>query len=103
MHIICFYVPHEQAEQVKTAMFNAGGGQVGNYSHCSFEHPGIGQFLPHQGAQPALGAIDQLERVQELKVEMVCDPSKTKAIISAMKDSHPYEEVAYHVIESLKF
>jgi len=30
---------------------------------------------------------------------MVCEPEKLTLVIQAMQDSHPYEVVAYHVVE----
>ena len=50
------YVPPENAEAVRTAVFAAGAGQIGDYSCCSWSVTGTGQFLPHDGATPAIGA-----------------------------------------------
>lgn len=100
---IIFYVPEKEAEQVKLAMFQAGAGRVGNYSHCSFESKGLGQFLPLNGAKPAIGKVGDLETVPELKVEMVCEEVLIKDVILAMKKAHPYETPAYSVIQMLNY
>lgn len=100
---IIFYVPEKEAEVVKLAMFEAGAGKVGNYSHCSFESKGLGQFLPLEGARPALGQVGAIERVTELKVEMVCEESLIKEVIQAMRKTHPYETPAYSVIQMLNY
>jgi hypothetical protein len=100
MHI-SFYVPEDHAEKVKTAMFSAGGGQIGNYENCSFEYKGIGQFKPLKGSQPFLGHEGQIEKVSELKVEMVCEDFLIEAVVNALKKAHPYETPAYYVIKTL--
>lgn len=101
MYVIAFYVPKESAEMVKNALFQAGAGKIGNYSHCAFQMSGKGQFLPEDQAQPAVGEVGQLEYVDEVKVELVCEKAHLKSAIAAMKETHPYEEVAFHVIESV--
>jgi len=101
MYQIYFYVPKESAEQVKEAMFKAGAGKIGDYAECSWECEGTGQFRALNGANPAIGRVGALERVTELKVEMVCSKENIKGAIKAMLDSHPYEEVAYGVNEIL--
>lgn len=98
MFKIAFFIPVEHAEKVKQAMFGAGGGRLGDYDCCSFETLGVGQFRPLKGAQPFLGSIGTVEKVQELKVEMVCDERFLKAVVTAMKENHPYEMPAYDII-----
>ena len=98
---ISFYVPAEYAEKVKSAMFSAGAGKIGNYDSCSFESEGIGQFRALPGSSPFIGKQDSLEKVRELKVEMVCEGAAIGPVIKAMKDTHPYETPAYYVIETL--
>lgn len=99
---ISFYVPQENAPAVKAAMFAAGGGKIGNYDCCSFDIEGIGQFRPLAGSQPYLGSQDQIEKVREVKVEMVCEEHLINDVIAAMKLAHPYETPAYYVIKTLK-
>lgn len=99
MFKIVFFVPLEHAERVKNAMFNAGGGKIGQYDCCSFETLGTGQFRPLKGANPFVGDVGVLEKVSELKVEMVCENHCIKAVIAAMKENHPYEMLAYDIIK----
>jgi len=98
MHVIVFYVPIKQCEQVKSAMFAAGAGKLGAYDCCAWQTIGQGQFKPLTGSQPAIGQTDRLEIVDEYRVEMVCDKTCITEVINAMKNAHPYEEVAFHVI-----
>lgn len=99
MYQISFYVPKSDAEPVKSSMFMAGAGNINNYSHCAWQTDGIGQFMPTQGAEPAIGALDQLEVLPEFKIEMVCNDNCIDQVVEAMKAFHPYEEVAYTVIK----
>ena len=50
-------------------MFGAGAGQIGDYSQCSWSVTGTGQFLPHEGATPAIGSVGSVVQVTEDRVE----------------------------------
>ncbi|MCV7069035.1 Nif3-like dinuclear metal center hexameric protein [Mycolicibacterium farcinogenes] len=92
------FVPDTDAAAVAEAMFDAGGGRIGDYSHCSWSVPGTGQFLPHDGAAPAIGEVGSVERVAEDRVEMIA-PSRLRAtILAALRSAHPYEEPAFDII-----
>ena len=97
MYKICFFVPSDYTEKVKQALFNAGAGKIGNYDCCSWQCSGKGQFRALENSTPFIGKKDQLETVDEDKVELVCDDEYIKAAIQALKTSHPYEEPAYEV------
>lgn len=99
MYKISFFVPVNDAEFVKMAMFDAGAGKIGNYDRCSFETRGIGQFRALSGAIPSVGVIGELEKIEELKVEMVCIDNCIQQVIQAMKKNHPYEVPAYDIIK----
>ncbi len=97
MHILCFYVPIENVEEVKNALFSIGAGQLGHYDCCAWQTLGSGQFRPLQGANPSIGKIDAIENVQEYKVEMICDSKIIEKVVKTLKEVHPYEEVAYYL------
>lgn len=78
-------------------MGDAGGGVIGNYSHCTFITKGIGNFLPKEGAKPFIGEVGKIEQVREEKIEMLVEKGKVKDVIAAMKKVHPYEEVAFDI------
>lgn len=99
MYKICFYVPESHVEQVKNAMLAKGAGKIGNYSHCAWQVLGTGQFLPIEESHPYIGKKDRIEILAEYKVELVCDNEHIKNVIAAMKETHPYEEVAYQVLK----
>jgi dinuclear metal center YbgI/SA1388 family protein len=93
------YVPDEQAEVVRNALFCAGAGHIGDYSHCSWSVGGTGQFLPHDGAAPAIGSIGAIERVPEQRVEVIAPAGRRASVLTAMRAAHPYEEPAFDVFE----
>lgn len=92
------FVPATHRDAVFEALSEAGAGSVGNYSHCSFQTEGTGTFLPGDGTNPFIGAAGKLEKVDEVRLEMVVPASKQSAVIKAMLHAHPYEEVAYDLI-----
>lgn len=92
------YIPEGHAETLRTALFEAGGGNIGEYDQCSFNTQGVGTFRPSENANPTLGSKGQLEKVNELKVEVIFPKYKRQNILRAMRDAHPYEEVAYELV-----
>jgi dinuclear metal center YbgI/SA1388 family protein len=92
---IAVYVPVSHAEVVKEALFGAGAGHTGNYSCCSFTSDGKGTFMAGEGARPFTGEINNLHSGDEVKVETVVPSHLVKEAVKAMKEAHPYEEVAY--------
>jgi len=99
MYKLCFFVPLTHAEQVKAAVFLTGAGRIGDYGECSWETLGTGQFRPLSGSDPFLGETDVLEKVEEFKVELVCEDELIQAAVAALKKAHPYEEPAYEVFK----
>ncbi len=93
------FVPDTHAEALRTAIGDAGAGQVDAYSHCSFSARGEGRFLPLEGAHPAIGNVGALERVPETRVEAVVRPEKLPDVLAAMRRTHPYESIAYDLLE----
>jgi hypothetical protein len=100
---ISFYVPSEEAEKVKGAMFAAGAGRLGNYDCCSWQTAGQGQFRPLRGSDPFIGEQDKISTVEEFKVEMICADEHVTKVIQAMKEAHPYETPAYTVLKCLEY
>jgi dinuclear metal center YbgI/SA1388 family protein len=92
------FVPVNKAEEVRNAIFAAGGGQIGNYSECSFNAEGTGTFKAGTGADPYVGSIGKQHQEKELKIEMIIPAYQEGKIVEAMKSAHPYEEVAYDVV-----
>lgn len=95
MYKLAFFVPVEDAESVKEAVFATGAGRIGDYEACCFQTAGQGQFRPIGGADPYIGRVGALSHVEELKVELVCEDARLEAAVAALKLAHPYEEPAY--------
>lgn len=91
------FVPAENADAVREAMFAAGAGHIGDYSHCSWSASGIGQFLPHDGASPTVGSVGTVERVPEDRVEMIAPSRLRPHVLAAVRTAHPYEEPAFDI------
>jgi hypothetical protein len=98
MYKLCFYVPEVHLEQVKTAVFAAGAGRIGDYDSCCWQVLGQGEFRPLAGSRPFLGEQDTVEMVAEYRVEMVCETQYVRAAVAALVDAHPYEEPAWDVV-----
>jgi dinuclear metal center YbgI/SA1388 family protein len=91
------FVPVEATSKVLDAIAGAGGGVIGEYSHCSFRVRGTGTFLPSEAAEPAVGERGALNEVEEDRLEVVIPRESLRNAVQAMVDAHPYEEVAYDV------
>jgi len=92
------FVPADQTEKVRNAIFESGGGQIGNYNECSFNAEGTGTFKAGKGTDPYVGNIGELHHEKEIKVEVIIPAHLEGKIVAAMKAAHPYEEVAYDVV-----
>jgi len=100
------YVPHRPEDQaadvagrVLAALYAAGAGQVGDYKDCSFRQAGTGTFTPGAGTQPAIGTANQPETVAEMRLEVLLPLHRQAAVLAALRQAHPYEEVAYELVK----
>ncbi len=91
------FVPENFVEKVSTALHNAGAGIIGNYSNCSFRTEGTGTFKGNDDTNPFVGNKGIIEKVKEVRLEVIVNSFDLSKVLSAMKESHPYEEVAYDV------
>jgi len=91
------FVPAQDAQAVRAAVFDAGAGHIGDYSHCSWSVTGAGQFLPHDGASPAIGTVGTVEHVAEERIEVIAPVRVRGRVLAAMRAAHPYEEPAFDV------
>ena len=96
MQLVTF-VPVANTEEVLDALHKAGAGNIGEYSSCSFSITGTGRFTPSENANPAIGGANKPEQVQENRIEVIFPAHLQAKIVSALKASHPYEEVAHYL------
>jgi dinuclear metal center YbgI/SA1388 family protein len=92
------FVPAPDADRVASALSNAGAGIIGNYEQCSFRTVGTGTFRGNEASTPAVGQRGTLERVPEVRLEMVVDRHLLAGVVEALLGAHPYEEPAYDLI-----
>lgn len=93
------FVPVKSVAKVSNAVFAAGAGAIGNYSHCGFGTEGTGTFLPHEGAKPAIGKKGKLEKVDEIRFEAIVPAGKLNDVVTAIKKAHPYETPAFDIFK----
>ena len=89
------YVPVAAKEKLLEALFNAGAGNIGNYSECSFSGSGTGSFKGGKDRNPYVGKPGERHYENEERVEVIFPAWLKKTVIDALKSAHPYEEVAY--------
>lgn len=93
------FVPVDHVEQVRKAVFEAGVGNIGNYSECSFNAEGVGTFKANEHAKPFVGEMGQRHQEKEMKIEAVFPSYAEQKVVRALLEAHPYEAVAYDIIE----
>ena len=91
------YSPIDHSDTIKNALFEAGAGEIGNYSECSFSTTGMGSFMPGEEAHPFIGEKGRRQIETEYRIEVVLPEWKQQAVLNALRASHPYEEVAYEI------
>ncbi|MBN2668637.1 MAG: Nif3-like dinuclear metal center hexameric protein [Bacteroidales bacterium] len=96
---IVSFVPSTHLKQVQEALFKAGGGQIGNYDSCSYSSEGTGTFRGLDGAKPYVGELRTIHHEKETKLELVFPEYKEQIIVQELKKAHPYEEVAFDIID----
>lgn len=96
------FVPQESTGELLDALYNAGAGEIGNYSHCSFRMEGKGTFKPNHLANPFIGKVGYLEEVEESRIEVIFPSYLKNQVLKGMQSGHPYEEISYylHLLEN---
>lgn len=93
------YVPLTHVEAVHGALVDTGAGRLGDYEGCTFTVEGKGTFRPLAGAAPHIGEVGTMTTVGEARIEAIVEKDRADAVIAAVKSAHPYEEVAYDLID----
>ncbi len=91
-------IPLENIEEVRNAVCEVGAGIIGNYTYCTSSTKSVGTFKPNNNANPYIGEKNNLEFVEEEKLEVVCDINNVKKVITKLREVHPYEEPAIDII-----
>ena len=93
------FSPRSHTDKILEAIHKVGAGQIGEYKNCSFTVAGTGTFTPTDLAKPFVGQANEPEKVEEDRVEVILPRHLERPVIQALKESHPYEEVAYYLSE----
>lgn len=94
-------MPKENLEEIRNVICEAGAGIIGNYTYCSMSTKCIGTFKPNEDANPYIGKKNELECVEEEKLEVVCDVNSVKKVIKRLREVHPYEEPGIDIVPLL--
>lgn len=92
------FIPENHLEIVRTALFAAGAGEIGNYGQCSFSAPGAGTFSGNEASTPFVGTKGMLHTEPEMRLEVILPRHLTSKVVATLTNSHPYEEVAYDLL-----
>jgi len=95
------YAPVADAEKVRQALFDAGAGKIGKYVECSFNVTGKGTYKPVDGANPYIGRVGERHTETEERISVIFPKHLQSDVIKALFKAHPYEEVAYEILELL--
>ena len=98
-HKFTTFVPENAVEKVAQALFDAGAGRIGHYTRCSFRTPGTGTFMGDETTHPTVGKPGVLEEAPEIKLETLCPIARLPEILQALRQSHPYEEPAFDLVQ----
>lgn len=98
MYKLTVYIPEAHAEPVKEALFSAGAGRYAAYDRCCWQVLGQGQFRPLANSSPFIGQAGVVERVPEVRVEMICADEAVASVTAALRAAHPYEEPAFDFV-----
>ncbi|MBS4535293.1 Nif3-like dinuclear metal center hexameric protein [Clostridium sp. D2Q-14] len=99
MYKLSVFVPVTHENKIRKVLGDAGAGGIGNYSYCTFTSKGIGTFKPNEGSNPYIGNIEELEKVDEVKIEVIVSGDILDDVVKKMIYNHPYEEVAYDIFK----
>ena len=92
------FIPHQYYEEVTSAVYAAGAGNIGNYSETGFGTPGMGTFKGNAASKPVIGKAGEKEHVEEVRFETIYPANIEGKVVAALLQAHPYEEVAYDLI-----
>ena len=93
------HIPESHIDNVRSAVFGAGAGVTGNYDNCGFIGHGTGSFRGNENSAPFAGNRGELHYEKEIRFETVLYSHLKSQVVKAMLDAHPYEEVAYDILQ----
>ena len=97
LYKLVVFVPNSHRDQIRKVLGDEGAGWIGNYSPCTYNLEGVGTFMPLKGTNPYIGKINELEEVEETRIETIVEKKDLERVLTKVIQAHPYEEVAYDV------
>ena len=94
------FAPVAHADRLVDVLSEAGAGVIGDYTRCVWQTTGTGAFIPGDSAHPAIGSQGTLERVTEIRLEMVVPRARRTEVLRALQAWHPYEDPGYTFFEN---
>lgn len=94
--LITYTIP-ENLEKLRTALFDAGAGNIGNYENCSFTSQGLGTYKGNEKSNPKVGEVGEFVEAKEIKIEVTFEKQFEVKVLKALFSNHVYEEVAYEI------
>ncbi|MCZ6697614.1 MAG: Nif3-like dinuclear metal center hexameric protein [Planctomycetota bacterium] len=91
------FVPPGDVDRVADAVFDAGAGRIGAYEKCSYRLRGEGTFFGTEATDPVVGRRGRLERVDEIRLEVIVPKNRINDVAAAVRRAHSYEEPAFDV------
>ena len=92
------YVPNENAEHLRTKLFEAGAGNIGNYDECSFNTEGYGTYRGNENSDPIKGTKGEFHTEKETFISVIFEKQNESKLLKSLFKNHPYEEVAYDIV-----
>ena len=92
------YVPNRDAEKIRKALHEAGAGDIGNYSDCSFNIEGKGTFRGKENSNPTISEKGKFHTENETFISVTFEKHLQSKVLKALFDTHSYEEVAYDIV-----
>ena len=100
-NLLSYYVPKDSLDIVNDALFSVGAGKIGKYEKCCWFTEGVGQFSPLDGSNPSLGKVGEIEKVVEVKCDIMILKINLEVIIKTLIQAHPYESPVFYVSSAL--
>ena len=84
-------------------MFGVGAGSIGKYDNCSFSVDGTGSFKGNEKSNPTVGQKLEYVEQDEVCISITYLSHLEEKVLSSLRETHPYEEIAYEIITPRKY
>tara|TARA_R110000868_G_scaffold3388_4_gene21885 strand:- start:868 stop:1962 length:1095 start_codon:yes stop_codon:yes gene_type:complete len=91
------FIPKDEAEKLRQALFKIGAGNIGNYSNCSFNVEGLGTYKGNDASHPTKGEKGVFHTEEETQITITFAKHLEGEVLKTLFKSHSYEEVAYEI------